>query len=776
MPHTPNRVLFERQRLSLSVPPPSLMPPWLIRNGNQLSCAVLELLCAVMTVSQMLCRVLTLTSAACLACALLGCPPSQPRTKPHSELPTPSASVGYAPDAGLAGSVVAKFDLSADATEDFFALPWPSDLRLSSDGTVQLKGYPGGDSLLLGTAFSDAAGMLRGFSIMPVIYFHFSGPIRALKAGELSDKAAPVALIDVDPTSPDQGKRIALTSRHYSSALSLVPANTLALRPQAGFVLRPNTRYAAVVLRKLGDSEGRLLGTTSDFERTKWTKPLADPRGEAARKLHDMALTKLAKLGMARADIAALTVFRTQRTDAGYRSMLRFADAPKAPHAPKLLDASWADDANGDIYRIIRGYYCTPNFQQAIEEVPFLERGGIIGFDTDGNVKVAPIPEASAYRTKECGELLRARFALTVPPGAVPANGWPLLIYAHGTTGDASSFIGVNNFAAWAASQGIATASTDQPLHGGDDPRGARPGSRKPYSFKIGPFPIPMPTKGKGSELAFYNVMRPSVLRANLRQAAIDAALLARLLLATDFASAKRSDGSLALATKTGRQPPRFDRSKLSYAGHSQGSQSTIANGAPEPLARAVVLSACGGHMSHSMLLRADAKKAIRAVSVVMGLADGELDAFHPLAAAMQLFLDPVDPQSFGRFFWETEAKRPARSVLHFQGIDDSMTVAAASDAVSLALRAQPLLPVLRELETLALLDIKPATSARGNAAGGKATAALVQLSTSGDGHYAVFYEERAAGLIKQFLQRSLASQNAPEIGPVSANATAVPN
>jgi len=176
------------------------------------------------------------------------------------------------------------------------------------------------------------------------------------------------------------------------------------------------------------------------------------------------------------------------------------------------------------------------------------------------------------------------------------------------------------------------------------------------------------------------------------------------------------------------------------------------------------------------MLLRADAKKAIRAVSVVMGLADGELDAFHPLAAAMQLFLDPVDPQSFGRFFWETEAKRPARSVLHFQGIDDSMTVAAASDAVSLALRAQPLLPVLRELETLALLDIKPATSARGNAAGGKATAALVQLSTSGDGHYAVFYEERAAGLIKQFLQRSLASQNAPEIGPVSANATAVPN
>ncbi len=671
---------------------------------------------------------------------------------------------------------MAQFDLSAEPTENFFALPWPSDLRLSSDGTVQLKGYPGGDSLLLGTAFSDAAGTLRGFSIMPVIYFHFSGPIRALKAEDLADKAAPVGLVYVDPNSPDHGKRVALTSRHYGSALSLVPANTLALRPRAGFVLRPNTRYAAVVLRKLGDSEGRPLGTTVDFEQTKWTKPLSDSRREAARQLHSAALAELAKLGMARSDIAALAVFRTQATDVGYRSMLRFADAPKAPHAPKLLDASWSNEGTAaGAYQVIRGYYCTPNFQQAIEEVPFLERGGIIGFDSDGKVKVAPIPEGSAYRTSECGALLRARFVLTIPPGAVPAGGWPLLIYAHGTTGDASSFVGVNNFSAWAASQGIATASTDQPLHGGDDARGARPGSRKPYTFKIGPFPIPMPAKGKGSEMAFYNVMRPSVLRANLRQAAIDAALLARLLLATDFASAKRSDGSLALAAQADSKPPRFDRSKLIYAGHSQGSQSTIANGALDPLARAVVLSACGGHMSHSMLLRADAKKAIRAVSVVMGLADGELDAFHPLAAAMQLFLDPVDPQSFGRFFWELEAKRPPRSVLHFQGIDDSMTVAASSDALSLSLRAQPLLPVLHELDGLGLLDIKPAASARGNAAGGKATAALVQLSTSGDGHYAVFYEEPAARLIKHFLRQSLASHSAPKIGPVATEPPATP-
>lgn len=46
-------------------------------------------------------------------------------------------------------------------------------------------------------------------------------------------------------------------------------------------------------------------------------------------------------------------------------------------------------------------------------------------------------------------------------------------------------------------------ASTDQPLHGGDDERGGRPGSRTPFQWKIGPFPIDLPVPGEGSELAF---------------------------------------------------------------------------------------------------------------------------------------------------------------------------------------------------------------------------------------------------------------------------------
>ena len=63
------------------------------------------------------------------------------------------------------------------------------------------------------------------------------------------------------------------------------------------------------------------------------------------------------------------------------------------------------------------------------------------------------------------------RFALTVPAGPVPATGWPIAIYSHGTGGDYASFID-DGTALGLAREGIAVISTDQVLHGPRNPGG----------------------------------------------------------------------------------------------------------------------------------------------------------------------------------------------------------------------------------------------------------------------------------------------------------------
>ena len=383
-----------------------------------------------------------------------------------------------------------------------------------------------------------------GYSVSPAIYFHFDADIDAsrLPAPRLAaGKGDPVFLVDVDPKSPELGRFVPLVHRYYPEALRFVPAHTLAEKPLPGFVLRGGTLYDAVVRRDLGLADNPApLGTTLELEALKWTEKRPDPVEEAARLLHAEALDRLATLGIGRAEIAAIALFRTQVPEAVTAGMLEVARALPPDHAPRVVSAEWLDrldepDAPG-AYHTLRGVYCTPNFQSDIDLAPFLEDGGgTVRLDAQGKPRLADIPPGSKYRTTECGGLIRARFVLTLPAGEMPPGGFPLLLSAHGTGGDAYTFLGRNDFAGWAAREGIAVVSTDQPLHGGKDPLGGRPGSREPISISIAGFPLRVGSGTALAELAFYNPLYPGRARDNLRQASVDGMVLARLMAATDF-------------------------------------------------------------------------------------------------------------------------------------------------------------------------------------------------------------------------------------------------
>src|SRR5690606_1882772 len=116
-----------------------------------------------------------------------------------------------------------------------------------------------------------------------------------------------------------------------------------------------------------------------------------------------------------------------------------------------------------------------------------------------------------------------------------------------------------------------------------------------------------------------------------------------------------------------------------------------------------------------AMLAREDAMKVRRVVEIVLGLSARELDEFHPIAAAMQMMLDPIDPQTFGALY--QQPPNSPRSALLVSGVGDSMTPDRSGAALSLAMGLVPLSPIAQPIDGLT-----PATEVAANGADGKAT------------------------------------------------------
>lgn len=707
---------------------------------------------------------LALIIAALLAPFMASCMPGAAARGAAGDL---NDSAALAPDGGLEGPTRVDVHIPRGAPLEFYKTPWPSELFRTSDGSLDWSRFPGARNPLVAAYLATAKADVKAFSVSPSIYFHFTSPPDRRRLPErpaaTQSTRAPVFLADVDPKSPERGALIPLELRYFPSALRYVPAGTLAMKPVPGIVLRPGTLYAAVVRRDLGDAGGRLLGTTPDFERIKSTTALPDPGDERARSIHQEPLDYLASLGAARADIAAAAVFRTDVPHAVAERLFEAATSLPPEHAPRIASAAWRPSprafAEREPYSIITGRYCTPNFQSQIQDAPFLGGGGAIERDPQGVPRVAPIPPSSRYHTPECGGLIRARFVLTVPKSAPPPEGYPLLVVAHGTGGSAITFLGNDNFAGWAARQGFAAVSTDQPLHGADDELGARPGSRERRSLALGGI-LPLRLfRGQelGPEHLFYNPLNPAATRDNLRQAAIDASLLARLLVdeARGLEKAARPGGQRLLTPAPGRPIPRFDKTKILFAGHSQGSQSLAAAAAIDPLARGVILSGCGGDVRLGILERSDLA-VMPYIEAALALRPEELSAFHPLMALAQALMDPVDPQSYGLLYREPLPGRRPQNAIHYAGLADTFNPLEAAGALATALRAKPIAPMPAPVPGLRALGVSPeAGPLQGNIAEGRATIAFVELApTMGeDGHFVLFHEPRASALAMQFMK-----------------------
>lgn len=635
-----------------------------------------------------------------------------------------------------------------DAPVDPSRTPWPTEMARLPDGRIDLRAYPGRGSPLLEEYLARAAEDLDGFSIAPVVYFRFEGPIdlREAPADDTSRAAsAPVVLVDVDPASPEKGTFFPLTFRATTRDMRYLKAGTLAVRPLDGFVLRPSTLYAAVVRRSFGAVPGG-LATSPALDAVLSSTPRADPTEERARARHAPAADALEALGVARADIAALAVFRTGAPHAFKEKLVRSVDdLLTTPAAPRVVSAEWDETRGiGGLYRVLRGWYCTPNFQDRIENAPFLEReGGRVLVDRDGRPQIAPVPKGAPIAHADCPGQIRARFVLSVPVSPAPAGGFPLLVTAHGTGGDALSFLGQNDFAGWAASEGFAAISTDQPLNGGAE--GGRAGAAGPVVLPMG---IQLPSSEFGPSVAFYNPLHPGATLGNMHQAAADALVLVRLFAGLDFSALRDKKGQPLLRAARGEPPPRLDARRTVLAGHSQGCQSLAAVGAVDPRVRGVILSGCGGDARLGILYGRPVDEPISDwISLTLGLDPEELSPFHPLMALVQGLADPIDPLAFARLYREPAPGRVAPRVLHFEGLRDRYTPEVSAEALAVALHAAPVTPLARPVVGLSLLGA-PASRDR--------LFAQYAPKKGREGHFVLYDVPGASGHFRELLRAAV--------------------
>lgn len=641
---------------------------------------------------------------------------------------------GTVPNVFAIYSVPASLDALAETT--FFDHPWPSDLRLEN-GSPRFTGYYNPKSLpILGLYINALKGLVDGFSPAGAGYLRFTGAIDVdtlpATPKDAQDPAASVQLLDVDQSSPEYGTRkLVSVSFHAKQGLYYL-ANTLAFMPTPGFPLRPHTRYAFVVTNALRSEDGAPLGQNETVGMLVGTRP-ANANTQGAKAALADAVAEIQKAGVKREHIVHLAVFTTSDPT---KELMAVRDNVAKTAAPPTADATmWKVGNSNATYTEYQGQYGpSPNYQAG--KLPFIQitDGGQFEFK-DG----LPVVQSES----------NLRFSLTVPSSnacPMPASGYPIVLYAHGTGGDWRSYLGDGTGPSLAA-HCLATMGVDQIF------QGTRPGS------------FPGATEAQIG-LTFYNFQNPIAGRTNGRQSAIDEVQRARLF--------TESQMKVPAAVSTTGADILFDSTKIMVFGHSQGGLNGPLFTAIDPAARGGVFSGAGAIITIGLLEKTKPQPSVsQLLRTQLGFDAtnvAELDIFHPCMSLVQSLTDVVDPINYARLqTLEPRTGFAPKSVYMTEGVEpdgkgDNYAPPASIEAHALAMGLPLQLPLVYNFPQLdwggPIPTEVPTGGLLGNLANGQASGILAQWSppAASDGHFVVFRVPAARSQAAKFLQNLAAN------------------
>jgi hypothetical protein len=621
------------------------------------------------------------------------------------------------PSYGQTGTQAA-FDLDANTSQEgmFFEQPWPSDLRLTANGRPDLTAFPNRRGLPIIEKFRAMAMDRPGFPVVPVAYFRFSAPLAPINDFALTDQ---VLLIDLQT-----GARVPVviaTPPHDE----YVPLNVLAAAPRPGFVLAPGHVYAFVVLRTLNDAAGAPLGVPAAIDQLRAGVVPEGAQGAAARTLFAPLWPWVAGL-----PVAAATCFSTGDVVA---ETFKLSEAIKARFSLSI-DGLAISDRSNDRACVLSGRITYPQFQQ-----------GTPPFDTLGLFD----PSMQKERDET------APIVLTVPKSKMPARGYPLAIYFHGSGGASTDVIDYGptlvaggkptpgQGPGWVlAGHGIAAAASALPVN---------------------------PERLPGAvETAYLNFANLPAMRDTFRQGIIEQRLFLEALKSLQFT---HCDGTKAF----------FDPDALVAQGQSMGGMYTNLVSAVEPRVRAAVPTGAGGFWTYFILVTHlhDGLPPLVALLLETGQ---PLSFLHPALQLVEMAWEPADPfVSMPRLARRPLPGHPVRPIYEPVGMNDQYFPTVLYDAVSLSYghneAGSVVWPAMQDALALAHLDglvPYPVQQNRKSETGAAYTGVVVQYQGDGiEDPHAIY---RQLGAVKHqygcFLESFLATGTATVFAP---NAEAAP-
>ncbi|HEX7665977.1 MAG TPA: hypothetical protein VF407_15730, partial [Polyangiaceae bacterium] len=439
---------------------------------------------------------------------------------------------------------------------------------------------------------------------------------------------------------------------------------------------------------------------------------------------HDQLAADVAAVVAAGVDTKSIVHFTSFTTNDPTSDLFAIADnlGTQVP-APTVEDGTWKQDETKTDYDVYEARYSpSPNYQQGT--IPFGQPsdGGGFVFDSSGK----PVLQNT----------FDMRFTLVVPNATkcpMPAAGYPVLLYAHGTGGDYRSIVDEGNSVGDAAAQQcIASVGTDQIFHGD------RPGAP----------PANDPNREGDIELEFFNLNNPIAARTNGRQGAVDVMQEARLFTETHL--------SLPAATSRTKADILFDSTRIVFFGHSQGGLNGPLYLAAANTARGGVLSGTGAMITVALLEKTEPQPSVAAaVKTLLGLThegqEDELNLFHPVINLAQSIIDSTDPVNYMPYIIQHPRNGfVPKSIYQTEGVNEDGSgdsyapphgIEIASIAMGLPVENPQIHPITEaSWSGLGTVDV-PSTGLSGNLAGGQASGVLGQFhpAPKDDGHFVVF-------------------------------------
>lgn len=603
---------------------------------------------------------------------------------------------------------------------------FPSD-DLVVEGQVDLSLFPNPEGNGLVDQLLALGDGVDGFGTTSTVYFTTSGPIQEASLPDLltsTSLSATVFLVSVDPQAPDFRKRYPVQVRFEQDGGPYGAANLLAVLPFQGVPLRPSTRYAVAVTTDLRDADDYMFArsdTLSQIDRGLVPPGMDDGMAAAL----DEALDVIEESGTPREDVAALTVFTTWDPTAGIEPVL--ADA--RTHTP-IPPASFELTETFDTYCVYESAVTMPVYQSG--EPPFMTEGGAFAFDGD-----APVLQAEE----------QARVVVTVPRVSMPTSGWPTAVMVRTGGGGDRPLV----------DRGPTAEPGGEPLYDGGGPALHFAAAGYAGMSVDGPHGGLRNVSGSDEQFLIFNVANPEAMRDNLRQSAIELALL------PDFIDGLSLDTSAcpgAPGTST------FDTTDLAMMGHSMGATIAPLVLAIEPRYRALILSGGGASWIENVVHKQSPLEVRPLAEAMLGFTDRELTEHDPALALLQWFGEPADPQVYARrLVLEPPSTGSGSHVLMLQGIVDTYIMPSIANALSASLGLDQGGQVLDD-EHRDLLDFLPAPDAISYNGGELVelpvfankdglTAVLVQHLEDGiqDGHEIVFQADAPKHQYRCFLQ-----------------------